>query len=99
VVEAIGDRQDVTVVAQSFGGYIAPIVADRIGARLIVLVAGMIPSPGESAEAMFANTGWQPAPQQDQSTRAIFYHDVPEDVADQAIRRERRQSDTPGREP
>jgi pimeloyl-ACP methyl ester carboxylesterase len=30
VVEAIGDRQDVTVVAQSFGGYIAPIVADRI---------------------------------------------------------------------
>jgi len=99
VVEGIGDRQDVAVVAQSFGGYVAPIVAARIGARLIVLVAGMIPWPGESAEEMFANTGWRPAPQKDQSTRAIFYHDVPEDVADEAIRPERRQSDTPGREP
>jgi pimeloyl-ACP methyl ester carboxylesterase len=77
VVEGIGDRQDVAVVAQSFGGYVAPIVAARIGARLIVLVAGMIPWPGESAEEMFANTGWRPAPQKDQSTRAIFYHDVP----------------------
>jgi pimeloyl-ACP methyl ester carboxylesterase len=57
VVEGIGDRQDVAVVAQSFGGYVAPIVAARIGARLIVLVAGMIPWPGESAEEMFANTG------------------------------------------
>ena len=56
VIEAIGDRHDVVVVAQSFGGYIAPIVAERIDARLIVLVAAMIPSPGESAEEMFVNT-------------------------------------------
>ena len=33
VIEAIGDRQDVVVVAQSFGGYVAPLVADRIRAR------------------------------------------------------------------
>ena len=33
VVEAIQDRRDVVVVAQSFGGYVAPIVADRIDAR------------------------------------------------------------------
>ena len=63
------DRRDVVVVAQSFGGYVAPIVAERIGARLIVLVAGMVPSPGESAEEMFANTGWQPERLDDSSAR------------------------------
>ena len=29
VVDAIGDRRDVIVVAQSYGGFTAPIVADR----------------------------------------------------------------------
>ena len=67
VVDAVGDRRDVVVVAQSFGGYIAPIVADRIGARLIVLVAAMVPSPGESADEMFANTAWQPEQLEDSS--------------------------------
>src|SRR5262245_36049570 len=62
VVEAIGERGDVVVVAQSFGGYVAPLVGERVGARLIVLVAGMVPVPGETAEEMFANTGWRPKP-------------------------------------
>jgi hypothetical protein len=30
MIDAIKDRRDVVVVAQSFGGYTAPIVADRI---------------------------------------------------------------------
>jgi pimeloyl-ACP methyl ester carboxylesterase len=30
VVDAIGGRRDVVVVAQSFGGYIGPIVAETI---------------------------------------------------------------------
>jgi pimeloyl-ACP methyl ester carboxylesterase len=42
VTDAIGKRPDVVVVAQSFGGYVAPIVAERVGARSIVLVAGMV---------------------------------------------------------
>ena len=99
VVDAIGGRQDVVVVGQSFGGYVAPIVAERIGARSIVLVAGMVPAPGETAEVMFANTGWQPEPLDDSGERSVFYHDVPSDLADHAIARGRRQSDTPGREP
>ena len=99
VVEAIGDRRDVVVVGQSFGGYVAPLVAERIGARSIVLVAGMIPTPGESAEEMFANTRWQPERLEDSSTRAVFYHDVPADLADEALTNERRQSDTPGSQP
>ena len=99
VIDAIGDRRDVVVVAQSFGGYTAPIVADRIEARLIVLAAGMVPSPGESADEMFANTRWEPARLEDNSVDAVFYHDVPRQLADEALRRGRRQSDTPGREP
>ena len=99
VVDAIGGRPDVVVVAQSFGGYVAPMVAERIGARLIVLVAGMVPSPGETAEEMFANTGWQPERLEDSSPRSVFYHDVPADLADEALTHERRQSDTPGQEP
>src|SRR3954454_8812786 len=100
VIDAIGGRSDFIVVAQSFGGYVAPIVADRIGAALIVLVAGMMPMPGESAEEMFANTGWQPEALADASTIALFYQDVPPDLAAEAVLRGgRRQSDTPGSEP
>ncbi len=99
VVDAIGDRPDVVVVAQSFGGYVAPIVAERIGARLIVLIAGMIPSPGESAEEMFSSTGWHTESGADDSTIALFYHDVPPELAAEALRHGRRQSETPGREP
>jgi pimeloyl-ACP methyl ester carboxylesterase len=99
VVEAVRGRPDVVVVGQSFGGYVAPLVAERVDARLIVLVAGMIPSPGETAEAMFTNTGWQPEAGST-DPRAVFYHDVPDELADEALRRgDRRQSDTPGREP
>jgi hypothetical protein len=100
VVDAIGGRPDVVVVAQSFGGYVAPIVADRIDARLIVLVAGMIPSPGESAEEMFQRTAWRPGELDDPSVIATFYHDVPPRLAEEALARgDRRQSDTPGKEP
>lgn len=98
VVDAVGGRQDVVVVAQSFGGYVAPLVADRIEARLIVLVAGMVPKPGETAEEMFRNTGWQPARLDDPSPVAVFYHDVPPQLAKEALANERRQSETPGTE-
>ena len=79
VVEAIGDRGAVVVVGQSLGGYVAPIVAHRVPAGLIVLVAGMVPMPGESAEEMFRHPG---SPNlADTSIRAVFYHDVPDELA------------------
>ena len=46
VVEAIGDRRDLVVVGQSYGGFTAPLVADRLQAQALVLVAAMIPAPG-----------------------------------------------------
>jgi pimeloyl-ACP methyl ester carboxylesterase len=99
VVAAIGGRGHVVVVAQSFGGYVAPLVCERAQVDLLVLVAGMVPSPGESAQEMLVNTGYKPAPQRDSSDVAIFYHDVPPALAREAIARGRRQSETPGRQP
>lgn len=47
VVEAVGDRTDLIVVAQSFGGFTGPLVCDRLPVDLLVMLAAMIPSPGE----------------------------------------------------
>jgi pimeloyl-ACP methyl ester carboxylesterase len=99
VTDAIGNRQDVVVVGQSFGGYVAPLVADRIHARMIVLVAGMVPLPGESADDMFRNTGWEPERFEGSNTIAVFYHDVPPELAEKALAHGRGQSETPGAEP
>src|SRR4051794_6511780 len=49
VVEAIGDRSDLVVVAHSLGGFTAPLVCQRAPVDLLVLCAAMIPSPGETA--------------------------------------------------
>jgi pimeloyl-ACP methyl ester carboxylesterase len=45
VVEAIGDRTDLVVVAQSLGGFTAPLVCDRVPVKLLIMVAPMIPAP------------------------------------------------------
>ena len=46
VVEAIGERRDVVVVAQSYGGFTAPLVADRVPVDVVVFVTAMVPAPG-----------------------------------------------------
>ena len=58
VVEAVGDRKDLVVVGQSFGAFTAPLVADRLPVDVLVLVAGMIPSPGEPPGDWWENTGY-----------------------------------------
>ena len=64
VVEAIGDRKDLVVVGQSFGAFTAPLVADRLPTGVLVLVAGMIPSPGEPPGDWRENTGYASAVQE-----------------------------------
>ncbi|RZQ62317.1 alpha/beta fold hydrolase [Amycolatopsis suaedae] len=99
VIEAVGDRRDLIVVGHSFGGYVAPLVADRLGAGLLILVAAMIPAPGESPAEWGRNTGWGEAARA-QAARdggltghadpyVGFLHDVPRALADEAMRRER----------
>jgi pimeloyl-ACP methyl ester carboxylesterase len=55
VLDAIGDRTELVVIAQSFGGFTAPLVCDRTSVDLLVLVAGMIPAPGEAPRDWWAN--------------------------------------------
>lgn len=57
VVQAIGDRGGLVVVAQSFGGFTAPLVCDRVPAKLLVLIAPMIPAPGEAPIAYWTTRG------------------------------------------
>jgi pimeloyl-ACP methyl ester carboxylesterase len=100
VLDAIGDRDELVVVAQSFGGFTAPLVCDRTAVALLVFVAGMIPSPGEAARDWWANTGYEKESREGyDDVVAIFYHDLPPDLATEALMRGRGQSDTPTREP
>ncbi|MFB9905696.1 alpha/beta fold hydrolase [Allokutzneria oryzae] len=95
VVEAVGARTDLVVVGHSLGGYTAPIVAERLGARMLVLVAAMVPEPGERAMDMLANTGYQDETTDPDALLDVFYHDVPPELAAQAQAGERAQSTTP----
>jgi len=98
MVEAIGDRGDVVVVAQSFGGFTAPLVADRIPVDTLVLVAGMIPAPGEPPDDWVANTGFDQV-MREHEQGDLFYHDVPPALAEQARGKTRAQSATPRAQP
>jgi pimeloyl-ACP methyl ester carboxylesterase len=57
VVRAIGERSNVVLVAQSLGGFTAPLVCARASVRMLVFVNAMIPRPDETAGAWWENTG------------------------------------------
>ena len=109
-VEAGGQPSgDVVLVAQSMGGFVAPIVATRMPVSLIVLVAAMTPRVGESPGDWWTNTGHDDARRDaeaaggiaadDWDPVALFLHDVPADVAAESVHRVREQSGTPFQEP
>jgi pimeloyl-ACP methyl ester carboxylesterase len=87
VVQAMGDRGDLVVVGHSLGCFTAPLVSARVPVELLVLVAGMIPSPGETFADWWANTGYEESGYDD-----VFYHDVPPELAAEARRRERNEA-------
>ncbi|WP_007026643.1 alpha/beta hydrolase [Saccharomonospora iraqiensis] len=99
VVAAVARRDDVVVVAQSSGGFVAPLVAETRPVREMVLVAGMIPAPGETPNEWFGNTGYADAVREaaerdggltgSEDPYVAFLHDVPRALADEAMRRER----------
>jgi pimeloyl-ACP methyl ester carboxylesterase len=98
VLEAIGDRGDLVVVAQSAGAFTAPLVCDRTPVEQLVLVAGLIPVPGEAGRDWWTNTGYE-SPAESYDVVGTFYHDVPPELAAEALERSRAQSDTPSLEP
>lgn len=109
VVSAVGSEGDVVVVGQSAGGFVVPLVSERLRSRLQVYVAGLVPSPGETAEDWFDSVGWAGAVAEaagadggltgSEDPMVAFYHDVPAALATEAMARERRVADTLGSVP
>lgn len=89
VVDAIGSRSEVVLVAGSLGGFTAPIVCERVPVSELVLVNAMVPDPGEMARDWWGHTGALEA--QEEAARAggygpfavatYFEHDVDAEVA------------------
>jgi pimeloyl-ACP methyl ester carboxylesterase len=107
VLEAIGTRE-VILVAQSLGGFSAPLVCARAPVRRLVFVNAMIPVPGETAGDWWVNTGWEEAriaaarrggysPSFELAT--YFLHDLPPEIVEQGEAHERSEADVVFGEP
>jgi pimeloyl-ACP methyl ester carboxylesterase len=102
VIEAIGSRRDVVLVAQSLGGFTAPLVCARVRVAMLVFVNAMIPVSGETPGEWWDNTGSIAA----RNTAAerggygttvdldtYFLHDVPPEVVKQGEAHQRPEAD------
>ena len=98
IVDAIGDRPEPILVAQSLAGFSAPLACARKPVEQLVLLNAMLPEPGETGEAWWSNTGQREAqleylatigvsPEEADDDRVLYYHDVPSDVVEEAYRR------------
>jgi pimeloyl-ACP methyl ester carboxylesterase len=106
-----GDHDDdVVVVAQSMAGFTAPLLCDRVRVDLLVLLAAMIPLPGESPGDWWDNTGHERARREhdEREGRPVggefdpavtFLHDLPPHLKAEAMRHGRDQSGTPFTKP
>jgi SAM-dependent methyltransferase len=100
VAGAVGDRTDLIVVAQSAGAFTAPLVCDRVPVRLLVLVAPMIPAPGEVPADYTVTTGYGREERDHYDDPiALFYPDVRPELAAEAMRHARAQSEARMGEP
>lgn len=100
VVRAVGRRGPLVVVAQSLGGFTAPLVCRRVPVELMVLVAPMIPLPGEAPADYWSATGYgDEVTERYEDEVELFYQDVPPELASEALRRARTQSEARMGEP
>jgi hypothetical protein len=102
VVRAIGERRDVVLLAQSLGGFTAPLVAGRIELDAVVFLNAMIPNPGEQASDWWENTGASAARIEsarrhgyppDVDLEVYFLHDVDPAVAAEGAPYQRNEAD------
>lgn len=82
------ERGELVVVAQSLGGFAGPLVAAEADAAGLVMLAPMIPAPGETAGEWWGNTGhgeaigelrerFGPMSEWDREALAhVFFHDI-----------------------
>ena len=108
VINAIVERSDVILVAQSLAGFTAPLVCTRASVRVLVFVNAMIPKPGETAGAWWDATGAVAAREKAATRRGYatefdaatyFLHDVPQDVLRAGPEQQRDEADTVFGEP
>jgi len=96
VVEAVGERGRLILVAQSMAGFTAPLVCERLPVDLLVLLNAMVPIPGETPGEWWAATGHETARaeqaardgrmlEDDPEMLDAFFHDVPADVRAEAM--------------
>jgi pimeloyl-ACP methyl ester carboxylesterase len=107
IFAAIGDQTGVVLVAQSMGAMSAPLAAERADVAALLLVAPMIPEPGGSLGTWWSDSGAAAAaqaadraagrdPDAPFDPRAVFFHDVPDEVTEAFYARdEPEQSDAP----
>jgi pimeloyl-ACP methyl ester carboxylesterase len=90
VVRAAEDGDEVVLVAQSMGGFTAPLVCERIPVAGLTFVNAMIPVPGETAGEWWANVDALAERERaaeaggysrDFDLTTYFLHDVPPEVA------------------
>lgn len=113
VVDSIAGRDvahdDLVVVAHSFGGFVGPLVCERVGVSLLVMLHAQIPAPGESPSEWWQASGYQamrdvydlqPGVPSADDPRAFALHDAPlELVNEYLLEHQRDQSDAPFGEP
>jgi pimeloyl-ACP methyl ester carboxylesterase len=97
VIGAAGGQQDLVIVGQSYGAFTATLAAAKLPVRLLVLLAGMIPAPGESPGEWWTNTGHQQAVEEQarldggktghDDPLICYYNGVPRPLAEEALRR------------
>lgn len=99
VAEAVGGKRDLVVVGHSFGAFTAALVPARLPVDVLVLMAGMVPAPGEPPSQWWDNTGYREAVEE-QAARdgglsgsedpfVSFYNGVPRELAEEAMGKER----------
>ncbi|MBV9596667.1 MAG: alpha/beta hydrolase [Chloroflexi bacterium] len=98
VEAAMGDYAAVIVVAQSLGGFTAPMIHKPV--RMIVLLNAMIPRSGESPNDWWGNTGSGSARREadlaagrdpEFDVDRHFFHDLPDDARAELLSAEARE--------
>jgi pimeloyl-ACP methyl ester carboxylesterase len=101
VAAAIGERSDVVLVAQSLGGFTAPMVCEEVAVAALIFVNAMIPALGETPGQWWVNTGALEARAAaavaggygDFDLVTYFLHDVPAEVAVEGEAHQRPETD------
>lgn len=105
-----GGVDDLVVVGQSLGAFTAPVVAAERHAAALILVAPMIPRPGETPGEWWDATGQGEAaaaaaraegrdPDAPFDPDVVFLHDVPAEALVPGAEESQEQSDRPFRDP